>query len=192
MRARFGLAAAILAAAACNKDSTSPQIPFPANAIIYQMDASYLTYHLIDTTGGQRYELTWLRPTPTTAFVGYNCLGFVPKSAQDTTGNFYFYFAGPNIGRVERLDQGTTDTTTGYFLPPQGSDEGTHGTYATDSGNRLHLTWADGLQSRYFDPTATLRVSADTIWSDANFSYNGDSTHVQWRVAWIQRQTCSL
>lgn len=192
MRARFGLvAAAILAVGACNKDSTAPN-PIPPNAIVYQMDARYLTYHLIDTTGGQRYELTWLRPTPTTAFVGYNCLGFVPKSAQDTTGSFYFYYSGPNIGRIERLDQGVTDTTTAYFLPPQGSDQGTRGTYATDSGNLLHLAWANGLQSRYFDPAAVLRISADTIWSDATFSYNGDSTHVQWQVAWIQKETCSL
>jgi hypothetical protein len=181
----------IAAVAACSHDSTAPN-PIPANAIVYQMDARYLRYHYIDTTRGQHYELTWLPPTPTTAFVGYNCLGFVPNAPTDTTGNFYFYYSGPNLGRIERLDQGILDTTTGYFLPPQGSDEGTRGTYATDSSNRLHLVWADGIQSRYFDAGASLQFSADTLFSSIDLSASADSIHVLWRVAWIQKENCAL
>jgi hypothetical protein len=173
----------------CESSITAPGIDMPAGAVVYQMSPWYLTYHYVDSTAVQPYELEWLPPSVATPWVGLNCLGFVARTPQDTTGTFVFRYSGANTGRVRHTEAGLTDTLIGYFLPPNA--QGTHGDYVVESSGLLHLTWADGTQSRYFDPTATLHFSGDTLWSDY-VRGTGSTLHVEWHVAWIRQASCSF
>jgi hypothetical protein len=181
------LGAGVCLPAACvTHDSTGPVIP--DNAIVYVMSArslEALQYHFVDTTAGQSLVLDWLTAPPKT-FAGANCIGLMPRSATDTVGTFVFVSTGPNIGSLERHLGTTIDTVLGYFLPGQPLTQGTHGGYVVDSAGRLKFTWADGTPTQYFDPSADIRLSNDTILSHAELTARADSMHASWHVSWVR------
>jgi hypothetical protein len=76
-----------------------------------------------------------------------------------------------------------TDTTVFFFLSGL---EGTGGTYVVNAAQELTLTWSDGIPSRYFDPSAQMHFSGDTLWSIADLRSHGDSIRAQWTVAWVR------
>lgn len=173
----IGIAAAVFLAGC---DTGAPSDPgLPDSLVAYRLAPTMLRYSFVDTSAGMSLELTWL---PTLPFYGYNCLGFYPEPPADTSGTFVFYFNGANSGSLQRIWAGVTDTTSGYLLTGL---EGSGGTYAVDASNRLTLTWSDGTQARYFHPSAVLRFTGDTLWSDADLHSHGDSTRAQWHVAWV-------
>ena len=184
---RFAVATFSLAVLTGCLSTDNGTVQIPPNAIIYKLDPSLLRYTYTDTTAGNNYFLTWL---PTEAFVGINCLGIVPRSSVDTTGTFVFASNGPNTGRLEHRENATTDTVTAYFLPVSDYAQGTHGTYAVDQTGRMKLFWADGTQSRYFDPSATIRLFGDTIRSVSDIKTRGDSLRVVWDVWWTVDDHC--
>ena len=160
----------------------------PANAIVYEIAPKKLKYDYVDTTvSSTPYTLHWLSDS---TYTGFNCIGLVPRAAPDTTGTFVFVFSGTNTGYIKRLQNGTTDTTSAFFLPPLGFDQGTHGNYALDSSGKLKLFWADGTQSRYFDPAAVIRLHNDTLTSDFSFKASGDSVQFSWQVNWVREPRC--
>lgn len=184
-RLLFPVAAAMLFSACL---SLTDGFEFPANAIVYKIDPALLSYTFVDQTVQGGFSLAWL---PVEPYIGINCIGLVPKSAQDTSGTFVFGYYGPNTGRIERRTvAGITDTTTGYFLPATAFSQGTHGTYAVDQTGRLKLFWADGTQTRYFDAGADIRLFGDTIRAVADTRSNADSIRAQWTVYWTFDDVC--
>ena len=183
----FGVPIGLILVVGCGS-SDLIGLNIPANAIIYEIVGKRLTYDYVDTTqSGNPYILHLLSDT---TYTGFNCIGLVPRSSVDTTGTFVFRYQGTNTGLLRQTRNGTTDTTTFYFLPPINYDQGTHGNYALDSSGRLKLFWADGFQSRYFDPSAIIRLHSDTITSDVTFKANGDSVKITWQANWVREPTC--
>jgi len=183
---RFAVTTASLALlVACATETETLHIP--DNAIVYKIDPPSLRYEYVDTTAGRVYLLSWL---PAYGFSGVNCIGLIPRTSVDTIGTFVFEAKGANTGRLLRTENGLQDTATAYFLPSNEAPLGTHGTYAIDSSNRLKLFWADGTPTRYFDPSADLRISGDTIRSYSDLRAFGDSLRVQWTVMWTYDIGC--
>jgi hypothetical protein len=172
-------------AAACIGPADTNQANIPDGAIIFKIAPQLLTDEYIDTTAGNQFGLTWLSSQ---GFIGYNCFGLSPTTPTDTTGTFVFGRAGPNTGRLERRNHGVTDTVPGYFIDTQAP--GTHGTYVVDASGKLTLTWVDGARTRYFAPSATLRLYTDTIESTADLRAKADSIRDQWHVYWTNSPTC--
>jgi hypothetical protein len=159
-------------------------IPIPEGSEVFVLEPTLLNYHFVDTSGAARLELTWL---PTEPYAGYTCLALKPTTPTDTTGSFVHAVVGQNVGRQLRNNNGFVDTTAAIFLSGQ---EGTHGTFVVNSAGVLKLNWADGGAARsFFDPSAVIRLSGDTIASDVQRSASGDSVTVEWHVRWL-RGTC--
>jgi len=174
--------AALLAGCLGATETKSPVIP--DGTPVYRIDESQLFYAFRDTSAGRDIILSWLN-TPTVApLLGYNCLGMLPDGLGDSTGTFIFAWNGPNTGFVERWIGTTADTAVAYFFPPEGSDQGTEGSYVVNSAGELTLNWANGIQSRYFQPGAILTFRTDTIVSVVDVLSRGDSIREQWRVVW--------
>jgi hypothetical protein len=180
--AACALAVALAACRSTDLEESFPlleQIPDDAT-VIYRIEPTLIGYHFRDTTAGQDLELRWV-DIPQQPFAGYNCVAFSPLSPTDTVGTFVFVARGPNQGFVERMTPVVTDTVTGYFI---GNGQGSRGSFVLDSQNRLTLTWANGTPQRYFDPSAVLRISADSLISDADITQAADSIHATWHVVW--------
>ena len=166
--------------------------PFGPNDIIYQIQPRLISYYFRDTsmTGTVQRDITlqWL---PDTTFAGWNCIGFLPRSASDTIGTFQFYFSGANQGLLRQTSQGISDTIVGNFLTGL---EGTRGTYAVTSANQLRLFWSDAdAEARYFHPSAVLTfIAPDTLRSIAVISTKGDSVLANWSVTWLQNDSCDF
>ena len=159
------------------------EIP-PDAAYIYVIDPSLLTYEFVDSTQeGGFVRLRWLQPDPVRPFSGYNCIALSPRTPTDTmTGRFVFVARGPNTGFLERETVEFTDTIAGYFLT--GLD-GSYGRYVRDGQGNLQLTWLNGEQHRYFDPSAAIRVQGNYIISDVLLTASADSVTERWGVAWV-------
>ena len=168
---------------------TGPNIP--DGSIVYKIAPLTIQYHYVDVraVNGGDYELFWL---PLAGFTGVNCLGLLPHSAVDTNGTFVFAWAGPNTGSIQRRIGTTIDTVEGKFRTsaPRGPEQGTHGTFAVDATGRLTLLWADGTPSEYFDPSAVIRLSGDTISSSFSVHLFADSLQYSWQVSWIRDTSC--
>lgn len=189
MRTALVLAVGSLALFGCDGYNDDP-IEIPAGALVYIIEPSLIGYEFDDTSGGRDFHLDWMFAIPEFPFTGRTCFGISPSAATDTIGSFVFRAVGPNEGYVLVRDGAVTDTGLAFFLPPAGSDAGTRGNYLLRSSGQLELSWADGLQSRYFDPAAVLRVSGDSIISDADLSERGDSVRTKWHVVWTRGQSC--
>ncbi len=185
-RHRFALALTLaLGLAACRSTDLEESFPLqeqiPATATaIYRIEPTLIDYRFRDTTAGQDLELRWVH-IPQQPYSGYNCVAFSPLSPGDTVGTFVFVARGPNQGYLERTTPVLTDTVAGYFIA---NGQGSRGSFVLDSQNRLTLTWANGTPSRYFDPSAALRISADSLISDADITQAADSIHATWHVVW--------
>lgn len=177
--------AGLALAAACVSPSESDQVNIPDGAIIYKIAPQLLSDEFSDISAGQNYGLTWLSSQ---GFIGYNCFGFSPTTPTDTTGTFVFGRAGPNTGRLERRNNGTTDTVPGYFIDTQ--EPGTHGTYVVDATGKLTLNWTNGARSRYFAPNAVIRLYGDTVEAFADIRAKADSVRDQWHVYWTYSPGC--
>jgi len=176
---RFALAAAVLAAAACTE--TGPVIPdLPAHTQHYQFNSLLLNYVYVDSTPGASVRLEWSQDT---TFVGFTCVQLVARVPGDTIGDFYFRISGANSGQLQREADGIIDTVDAFFLPPGGA-QGSGGTYVAHTTGIVDLNWRDGLQSRYFDPTAVIRLSGDTLFSDVTLGFTNGV--VEWHVGWIR------
>lgn len=166
--------------------------PFGENDIIYQLQPRLLTYYFRDTSstsaGQQDITLEWL---PDTTFAGWNCIGFVPRSATDTIGTFRFYASGANQGLMRQTSQGISDTIVGSFLT---GFEGTHGTYAITSANQLRLFWADAAaEARFFRSAAVMTfIAPDTLRSVADVRIKADSVRTIFSVTWLQNDSCDF
>lgn len=178
----FTRIAILLALGAC-KPLDQPVVDIPPGSDVFRLDPSLLAYSYVDTSTGLDYRLQWLAGEP---FAGHNCIGLLPRSASDTIGTFVFVFSGANQGLLERYQSGVVDTTVGSLLF---GNEGTHGSYALSSTGTLNLIWADGTRSRFFDPSAVIRLSGDTIYSDVDLRFKGDSLRIRWAVRW-RRNAC--
>jgi hypothetical protein len=185
-KSAFALAV-FVAAAACKLGDTTGVI-IPANALTFVLGdtttAKLIVYKFVDTASGANIKDVWLSDR---GFGGFNCIGLLPTTPTDTTGNFLFAYVGENVGEVAETMNGTTDTIVKLFGPVQSM--GSHGTYVVDSAGHLKLSWADGVQIQYFAPTAAIRLHGDTINSQVELSQFADSVHASWNVTWI-RNTC--
>jgi hypothetical protein len=185
MRPRLRIAgfALALTLGAC-KSLDVPVVTIPEGSDVFVMEPSLLNYHFVDSSGASRLVLDWLPKEP---YAGTNCLALLPGTPGDTTGTFVFAILGANVGRQLRDDHGVMDTTAAIFLS---GHEGTHGTYAVHSNGSLKLNWADAEPGRsFFDASASMRLSGDTIASDILTKASGDSVSAEWHVRWL-RGTC--
>ncbi len=177
-----------LAAAACSGDLGRPPAgpPFGPDAQVYFFDATRLIYTFTDTSRPNDFHLRWLSDT---IYVGYNCIGFTPRSPTDTVGTFQFYWSSANTGLLERTNNNVTDTVQGLFLTGL---EGTRGTYAVNAQGRVALNWQDwnGTPTRYFDAQAVIRLNGDTLRSMADLRFKADSIRTVWDATWIRRPAC--
>ncbi len=187
-RGKLAFVVAACAAAGACKLGDITRVIIPANALSYVMGDSLtvrlIVYTFVDTASGVRLFDTLLSDR---GFGGYNCIGLLPKTPTDTTGNFLFAYVGENVVEVKETLNGVTDTVVKRFGPVQSM--GTHGTYVLDAAGHLKLDWADGAQIQYFDPRASIRLHGDTINSHAELSQFADSVHATWDVTWV-RNTC--
>jgi len=172
-------------AGACVSPSESSLVNIPPGAKIYVIAPQLLSNEFIDTTGGQSFALTWLVDL---GFEGYSCFGFSPSTPTDTVGTFVFGRAGPNDGWLQRRANGLVDTVRGYFIDAQ--LPGTHGSYVVESSGKLTLNWSDGTRTRYFAPSAVLRMTSDTVESTVDLRASADSIRDQWHVFWINSPGC--
>lgn len=170
--------------ACVHADLVGLSIAIPAGARVYSMVDSILSYHFVDSTHGNSFELFWV---PKQGFEGHNCIGLVPSAATDTAGTFVFAFLGANRGVLKQRSFLDTTYVTGFFLP---AGVGSHGTYVYDSAGHLKFTWADGTPTQYFDPRADIQLHGDTIRSRAELSVLADSVHASWSVTWARTGTC--
>jgi hypothetical protein len=186
MSKRFLLAVLLAGLAACKTVDVgveslpyNEEIPTGA-ALVYRIEPSRIEYHYTDSTSGQTMTLRWLSSQ---GFVGYNCVALSPRTPTDTIGTFSFVARGANQGLLERFQLGAADTILGYFIA---SSQGSRGTYVRDAQDQLTFFWTNGTPSRYFDPTATIRIAADSLISAVSLSDRADSIAVQWRVVWTE------
>ncbi len=186
-RLRVVLAVSILAFAACKSLDDQVAVPvlnIPAGYTAFVFDPLSIRYHFTDTTAGNNVTLNWAgQPN----FAGNNCIGLSPRSNGDTSGSYVFTYAGPNIGQLQRVIRGDTDTTQGFLLSPVG--EPSHGHYYLTSTGHLNLVPADGPaggDGRFFNPNSVITVKADTIFSDTDIKASGDSVHATWHVVWVE------
>lgn len=183
-RLLLGLA---LGLAACRSSDVNVEaLPFeetiPADAgYIYRIEPTLIGYFYEDSTSGQLMTLRWL---PANGFNGYNCVALTPRSPTDSIGTFVFVAREANQGLLERYMLGAADTVPGFFI---GAGQGSRGTYVRDAQDRVTLFWANGTPSRYFDPSATMRLSQDSLISDVALSERGDSVSATWHVVWRER-----
>ncbi len=177
---------ALALAVACNALDGPERVDIPEGASIYKLAPTIMSYEGVDSTQGGHFAFTWLAGE---TFFGTNCLAFSPTPAASTSGSFVFFWTGENSGRVERRSSGAVlDTVQGFFMAVD--EPGTHGTYDVNASGALTLNWANGSRNRYFDPTATLRLSGDTVESVADLRARGDSIRDQWHVYWITSPSC--
>jgi hypothetical protein len=188
-RLPWALALALAACSTLDVQETLPvQEQIPANAFaVYVLEPSLIAYlHTDSTTAGQGLKLRWVH-VPGVSFAGYNCVALSRQSPSDTVGTFVFVARGANLGVLERTRPEGVDTIAGYFIA---AGQGSRGSWALDSQNRLRLFWNNGTPSRYFDPAAAQRISADSLIADADLREVGDSIHTIWHVVWRQQGPC--
>ena len=184
MKRYFALGTLVLALGACVHATDADGPPIPAGSLVFTFEPTVMSYLYIDSTVSPPFRLDWLVP-PENTFNGFNCLGLLPNTPADTAhGTFTFSWSGPNTGPVQRSNTIDSDTVIGYFLPPA-NETPTRGNYSIDAGGNVTLSWSDGTPTRYFNPVGTIRLSADSIISDAVILTHGDSIREVWHVAWI-------
>jgi hypothetical protein len=177
---RIAAATVVLILLACK--AVEPPYTIPAGYEAYRFAPLLLNYDFIDTTTGTNTHYVWAADP---LYLGLNCLALSPRTSPDTTGQFVFVRNGLNQGLMAQYINGVLgDSVIASFFAPL--PPGTKGNYAVTSTGRLNLFWADGTQSRYFDPTAVIRLLGDTIFSDVDLRDNGDSVRAQWNVRWLR------
>ena len=183
MKRILGLALVLSLGACLNAENNDPP-QMPPGSVVFTFEPTALSYVFIDSTVNPALRLDWLVP-PANQYVGTHCLGLLPSSPSDTSqGTFTFSWSGSNTGPVQRSNSIDTDTVVGYLLGEVGA-LATTGTYSIDGSNVLTLSWGSGTPARFFHPSSTIRLAADSIISDAELMFSGDSVREIWHVAWI-------
>lgn len=183
MKRIFGLALVLSLGACLNTENNDPPV-IPPGSLVFTFEPTALSYVFIDSTVNPALRLDWLVP-PANQYVGAHCLGLLPSSPSDTSqGTFTFSWSGSNTGPVQRSNGLATDTVVGYLLG-EVSSLATTGTYSIDGSNVMTLSWGSGTPARFFAPSSTIRLAADSIISDAELMFAGDSVREIWHVAWI-------
>src|SRR5262245_54954204 len=183
MKRIVGLALVLTLGACLNSDNTDPP-EIPPGSLVFTFEPTVLSYVFIDSTVNPAIRLDWLVP-PANQYVGAHCLGLLPSSPADTAhGTFTFTWSGSNTGPVQRTNGIDTDTVVGFLLPPA-NQQPTTGSYSIDGSNVITLSWSNGTPTRFFHPSSTIRLVADSIISDAQLTFHGDSVREFWHVAWI-------
>jgi len=192
LRLALGLAAALVAFAACKTDPMNTECqndrydverPTDGKMLAFLLNPQTIDYYYL-ATRPDTIEFRW---DISRDYYGVACLRLQTTDSVrvDSTGNFQLVMDGSNSSFMSRrtVIQGQTiaDSVVGYVFR---GCEGDGGTYRVLPDSTISFSWRNGRQEGFFAAAGVHKLVGDTIRTSWTVGTPADSVHGWWRLRW--------